>query len=353
MVALLVFFFLYSARIVDNSLDGILTQRSASEYLLYLWGTVMLPSVASFSLGLDQRASSNCDLRLSIVCAVFSVLSYLFYSEFLSLSGDTRGVRGQTESGFTISPLALGYVGASTLLLGLWGVVNLSGRLPKFLCLVAGATGMIPILLGASRGPLVGILIASTAYAVSSMSRSARNTKMALKAFLFLVSLGTAAAALVYTESAAVGRLLSMSADYDSGSTEMARTELFSEAFGKFVDHPFVGSRIELENGMYPHNIFLEALMSCGLAGTLYIAVIMRASYGAWKALADRKTGWAALLYFLFLTLNMVSGSIWGADALTILAGFFIGYSYLPRRRRRSGIGRGVIALGECGSLRT
>jgi O-antigen ligase len=325
MVALLVFFFLYSARIVDNSLDGTLTQRSASEYLFYLWGTVLLPSAAAFSLGLAQRASNQCAFRLAMVCAVFSVFSYFAYSEFLSLAGETRGVRGQAESGFTISPLALGYVGAATLLLGLWGMVNLSGRRQRIFCLAASATGIIPILLGASRGPLVGILIAASAYALSSVLRGANRLKMSLKPIVFLFLLGAAAGGLVYTESAAVSRLLAMRADYDTGSSSMSRTELYSEAYTKFTESPLFGSHIELDNGMYPHNVFLEALMSCGLFGVLYVAVLARACVAAWQWVGDRRLGWVALLYFLFLTLNMVSGSIWGADALTMTGMFLIG----------------------------
>jgi O-antigen ligase len=118
-----------------------------------------------------------------------------------------------------------------------------------------------------------------------------------------------------------------MKNDYNSGSSEMVRTELFAEAFAKFQESPLTGSHIELDNGMYPHNVFLEALMSCGIAGFMYIAIFLRASASAWVALRNRQISWVSLLFFLSLSLNTVSGSVWGADALATITMFFIGLS--------------------------
>jgi hypothetical protein len=259
--------------------------------------------------------------------ALFSVMSLLFYRGLFSLSGDSMGVRGAGRSDQTISPLALGYMGAATVLIGLWGTVNFRGSHTRAAALFAGAVGLIPIILGASRGPLVGVILAATVYVMANLGRSVNRVGKTPKALIFAIILGSAGMFLVSTESAAVSRLLSMTDDYNDGKSSMTRTGLFSEAIDKFAASPFIGSHIELDNGMYPHNVLLEAFMSCGLAGILYLAVILRAAASAWGHLRDRDTGWVALIFFLFLVLNMVSGSIWGADVFTLTAMFLIGYN--------------------------
>lgn len=335
LLVLSLFYVLYSLRIIQNDMDSLLVQRSASEYLMYLWGTTFVPSMGACALGLKGKNSSGHVLSVLASLAVFSSLSFYFYRDLLSLSGDSRGVRSQSEHALTISPLALGYLGAANVLIGLWASVNLKSRIQKLLSIICGAAGLAPILLGASRGPIVGMLIAGGAYTVASFGSGVRSRESGLRALAFLVFFGAAAVFVTVTESAAVTRLLSMGQDYQSGSSEMVRVELYAEACRKIADAPLLGSHIELENGMYPHNVFLEALMSCGIAGFLYVAVFIRATVAAWRSLVHPQIGWVAVIYFLFLTLNMVSGSIWGADALTMTGMFLIGAEKSPTSRSR------------------
>ncbi|MEN9282519.1 MAG: hypothetical protein RLZZ179_12 [Verrucomicrobiota bacterium] len=335
LLVLSLFFVLYSLRIIQNDMDSLLVQRSASEYLMYLWGTTFLPSIGACALGLKGRNSSDHVLNVLASLAVFSSLSFYFYRDLLSLSGESRGVRSQSEYALTISPLALGYLGAANVLVGLWASVNLKSKIKKIVSIICGAAGLAPILLGASRGPIVGMLIAGGAYTVASFGSGIRSRESGLRALAFLVCFGAAAVFVAATESAAITRLLSMGQDYQSGSSEMVRVELYAEAYKKFADAPILGSHIELENGMYPHNVFLEALMSCGTLGFLYIAVFFRATVAAWRLLVHPQIGWVSVIYFLFLTLNMVSGSIWGADALTMTGMFLIGAEKSPTSRPR------------------
>lgn len=322
-----IFFCAYSVRIYQNSSDGLLQQRGAAEYLQYLWGVTFIPALGAFSLGNAGRSRAQGVFIVLVPCAIFSVASYFFYKDFISLSGNGLGLRSRGRDEMTISPLALGYLGSGTVLIGLWGAINVKNNARKFLCLPMGASGLMPIIIGASRGALIGMMIAAFVYLGAILRDRQQSTSTIPKTILLLVVFGSAILVLFATENAAATRLMSISDDYEAGKSSMARTELYNEALTIFFDSPILGRQIELSSGMYPHNVFLESVMSCGLFGFIYIAVILKAGLCALKTITNREFGWISLLFILFFTFNMVSGSIWGADLLTISAMFLIGLS--------------------------
>lgn len=80
------------------------------------------------------------------------------------------------------------------------------------------------------------------------------------------------------------------------------RTPLFERGFEIFIKNPIFGGRIQYEDGMYPHNIFLELLMATGIIGTiLYVIRFLPVLKSLKIFLSDRFNAYYILAFALFL----------------------------------------------------
>lgn len=131
--------------------------------------------------------------------------------------------------------------------------------------------------------------------------------------------------------------------DIISDMSNQLRVVAFTGAWNQFLDHFLVGRYVvELQTGFYPHNIYLESLMSVGLIGSIpfvmHIVLAIRSAVGIIRD--KRSTIWAtfvALMFFREALGSFVSGGIWGATGFWIASFLVIavwhgGYPGVQRR---------------------
>jgi O-antigen ligase len=148
----------------------------------------------------------------------------------------------------------------------------------------------------------------------------------------------------------------------DSGDMSTASREYsFDSAWVQFNENVFFGRYIvDLNTGYYPHNIYLEALMSVGVFGSLplalHLALAFRASIGIIRSSRFPKAAvFTAVLYFREALANAVSGSLWGATGFWISSILTVAFWYgrpairrmnLPGEAHESGNRRPFSVLG-------
>ncbi|RWO98344.1 MAG: O-antigen ligase domain-containing protein [Mesorhizobium sp.] len=133
--------------------------------------------------------------------------------------------------------------------------------------------------------------------------------------------------------------------DANSDQSTMARSLMYTGAWRQFQEDPLFGRyAVEMQFHFYPHNIYLESLISVGLIGSLpfaaHIILALRSTVGIIRSgkfpLAAVLT---AVLFIREAIAGLASGSLWGSttfwitSALTI--SFWYGYQgFLDRSRR-------------------
>jgi O-antigen ligase len=92
------------------------------------------------------------------------------------------------------------------------------------------------------------------------------------------------------------------------------RIGLLTRALAQFEESPLLGSSVfEFENRVYPHNVFVEALMIGGVVGLVPLVLLLYESGRTalsclMRASADR---WLALLFLQYFIDVMFSGSLY------------------------------------------
>lgn len=133
--------------------------------------------------------------------------------------------------------------------------------------------------------------------------------------------------------------------DANSDQSTMARSLMYTGAWRQFQEDPLFGRyAVEMRFHFYPHNIYLESLISVGLIGSLpfaaHIILALRSTVGIVRSgkfpIAAVLT---AVIFIREAIAGLASGSLWGSStfwvtsALTI--SFWYGYQgFLDRSRR-------------------
>lgn len=240
-----------------------------------------------------------------ITCSVALLAAYTNLSVGRSWTADNEG-RLFLD---TVNPITFGEIGVTTVLAAFaWGSAR--HRVGDFmLIIVAMVLGALTILLSASRGPFVSLVICLAVLGF-------RNRR-----FLWLVPVLAGATLLLVISDLGdspvllVARLASTVQEHSE-----VRMLVQADAVGQFLDHPLLGSSIvEQGSGDYPHNLIIEAGMATGLVGlVMYIPVLAGA---AWMAVARLKSGQilVPLLAIQYMVAGQFSGSLSASVSIWVL----------------------------------
>lgn len=109
------------------------------------------------------------------------------------------------------------------------------------------------------------------------------------------------------------------------------RTPLFERSIELFKESPLIGSRILYEDGMYPHNIFLELLMATGIVGLfIYFLKFIPVAKTLKIYLTRQKNIYYILFFALFLqyfVLVFTSYNLFSVPEFVHLSALIIGIS--------------------------
>lgn len=230
------------------------------------------------------------------------------------------GGRLQLES---LNPISLGRLAACVVVLAVWFVVSNErynqSRFYWLISIILIPFGVTIVIYTGSRGPLVSLVACLVLFIAAS--RAALSIKIILVllfvAVIFLILTPFLDASLIYRA------LLRFTAAIGEGDmSTMSRLSSYQGAIEVFKDNPFWGGALEDPNtNFYPHNLFLEALMSTGIFGFAFVLCSMLSGiYASFVLLRKRsQSSWVGLLFVVFLTQANFSGSIYNSSELWVM----------------------------------
>jgi len=199
-------------------------------------------------------------------------ISWLFLVPVLFFYGSFLGEVQRSEeviyfSGVWVNPLMLSYSASFVFALLLSNRrVNSKYRIGNAHCALIFLAALAPFILGASRGSMLGLLGVFVVYSITTGG-------FAKKVISINIFLGFLVLMFAVSNFFEVGPLLRLFETFSEGNSlgENARLVRWSQGFEQFSRSPVFGDALVLHaSNNYPHNIFVEILISTGAVGMLF-----------------------------------------------------------------------------------
>ena len=334
----LFFFGIYSIRLLyDIFIEDVQVLLYSSSYVLsYYFGATLLPIIAII-LGykyLNVHKLSIFVFWTIVIANIFIIYYLLVLSDFGDLEKQlamrahikTEGVK----IGTLINPITIGYYGAALALfcINAFLIDLFSSRIIKLLLFPLLILGLTILLLGASRGPLLGFILVLVISLIAKFIMSKEKTIALGKFSLFLIlgySLfyGAISQLTKKYDIFLLYRVEKFFTDRDMGRKEV-RDYSFESAWNDFLSSPIIGNQfVGTFDNFYPHNIFLEVLMATGvLGGIFFLLFFYRFSVNSFSLITQRRfTSYTPFVFTCLICffLSATSGSIFGSPEIWIL----------------------------------
>ncbi|WP_150452384.1 O-antigen ligase family protein [Arenibacter lacus] len=291
-----VFWGLYTIKVLytQNLSIGQSLSKDWFEFIFFGLTYVIIPFFTFLSL--DLKTYKNTILNGMIFSGfLMGIVSTYIYGDLL-ISGVGRISLITYETGESVlSPLALSYAGALTIVLCLSKLIfSKDIKRNEFVYLtITIVFSFVMFLLGSSRGSVIALLLTIPLFLYYSP----------LKQKVKFMGLSTLSIPIIYWAIEASGstifeRISNTKEDQGSG-----RDYLWRKALAHFIENPIFGGKVEI-GGIYPHNLIIEILMSTGIVGCfLILSVITKGfSLGFLQSKMDNSN--------LFIILIMIQGFV-------------------------------------------
>jgi O-antigen ligase len=305
----------------------------ATEYAVFFYGVTVLPAIPLLVPATAEALRRiHVPLTFAMLLAVVLGTVTTFYDEtVIDLT-----VRAQAT---TLNAISYASIGAILIML----VVALpaghrGGRLITTVRILGMVIGAAALVISASKGPLLALLIALIA---RTWIRSKDRVRLLGRAGLLVLALWFLPTVLpdVLGSSSDLALLQRLSEAKEDSSTQ-ERTYILEQSWILFKANPILGAAIaEPTMQSYPHNVVVEALMVGGLGLGLVMAALWSSSL--WCALrllrAEPSLALIGMVGLFHLTMLLISGSMYlGPDTWPSIVLLHAYAHSLPRRRRRS-----------------
>jgi O-antigen ligase len=286
--ALLVFWIIYSSRIIYDMNQGIRLSTYDSTYIYgFTFGNCLIPLIA-IVLWAKEINLGNVSIMIYTILLLtnISILSTIIYdnggfnmSLFLSRAQVNSDTLSKNDDNVILNPILIGYHGALLMLTSLYHTSLKIGK-KKILYYFTGFLGLLNLMLGASRGPFINSVLVLLLFGFYSF-RQHKFSMLYLGVRLLIII------ALLFVLYIYLSRYINiqdvqmfdrMFSFYESrqNNIQEERDLYFEDAFGLFLDNPLIGSQFVMTKTVgntYPHNIFIELLMSTGLIGAIFFSI--------------------------------------------------------------------------------
>ncbi|MGM0582454.1 MAG: O-antigen ligase family protein [Bacteroidota bacterium] len=216
------------------------------------------------------------------------------------------------DEGALVNPFLLSYSSALLIVLTIYG--KLTDIIKNNFVLICCVLVAVPAFaIGASRGPIIAILLSLFLYYIYSENI----IKGWLKSIsIFIVALFLVNLVSIYFQTALFDRFSSLLGIFDSTSgSEFKRIRLWADSFLQFSENPILGNNFEnIEFRDYPHNIIIESLISVGLIGTLPLVVLIMSGFSRLSKILrgfSTNSKWIVGLFVVGFVHAMFSGTIY------------------------------------------
>lgn len=331
-----IFLFLYGIRLIyDVRVEGIVPPFATPAYvLLYFFALTLLPALAiGFAFKPSDVPILHRWLFWTLVLVNASLIFYVFTSGYGAGGAALQGrfeVLGEEESTTVINPIVVSLMGAalSLFVLGRLAVVGRISFPVQMVHLGFFGLGVLNLLMGGSRGPVVGFAV-GVLVVTASVIYAARSRRLQLhvqpRLFVYLAAMFTGLVVLATRDGVSFTVFDRFRSMFEPGGRVLEERDfVYAAAWQDFLNSPILGHSYLTMGGLaLPHNVPLEALASLGVIGGVGAAFcIWLTLRGTWNGALVRygPFGYSlALLAACFLMLTMTSGSISQSPELWVI----------------------------------
>lgn len=327
--ALLFLFVLFNAFIMCRlivdfaTLTDLDVERYFTQYILF----TLAPVFFTFYIGFDRKLSHNFKLKLLFFSSVSLVGNY--YLAFNSQGEHIYGMRFGTER---LNPISLSYSIVVCYLICTSFFIE-----KKVFLILLFIVSLFLVFPTGSRGGMFSLCVVFLIQLYYE-SNVKFNFFLILTSSLFSVfivlSLAKNYILVNLPEFEFVLQRIGLTDGDRSSDLTSGRAVLWSDSFEQFASNPIFGDAIvERNSNYYPHNIFLESLMSIGVAGTIFLLFFLFLTFYTSKGFyKDKFTRFFFLYFLVFLINSNFSGSIVGSYELYCSSIILISYICFLKR---------------------
>ncbi|WP_426479698.1 O-antigen ligase family protein [Chryseobacterium sp. CBSDS_008] len=223
-----------------------------------------------------------------------------------------------------------GHIGASLFIISLFLLLFCKKDYTSYFLFFCLFLGLFNVIQSMARSPLVAISVCS--FYMVLLKGNKKYMLYAVTSVLLFIGL------IILHEQYGNGQITSFNRMYKwiaHGDTS-SREPLYSKAVEIFNSNRFLGGRILFEDGVHPHNIFLELLMATGVLGLIiyflkFLPVVQNASI-FWNI--KKSNIYYKLIFALFLqyfTLVQTSCNLFNIPEFLYFSSMIIGISYTAK----------------------
>lgn len=328
---MLAFWTVYMVRMVyDYRVAMVEGPMGMDEYAAYTIGTGIIPMFTMLWIGDERR------LRFVPHFVVGVGLATCILAAWAGVSYYEADMSGRLVANERLNPITLGHSAAVTVFGLLWLMLfrrrekrgpsstgdsrqaNLKleavqGAMPQYWRLPVGimavSLSLYVLILAASRSPTIGLVFGLLLFGLRLRTRMVYVALIAALAAVAFYQMGFLDR--LAELNIATSRLLTLG--NEQGDFEGGRGDMYFAAWQMFTSSPAFGESLFVFGFAYPHNLFLEALMSTGVLGGLLLgAMMVRGALGVYRASVRGNVGFFLLLLFAQAFIGtMTSGSIY------------------------------------------
>jgi O-antigen ligase len=286
-ISLVAFFFIYLLRLIwDLLVLSVYTDHTKYEIFYFYIGNILFPAIAvlmTFRF-CDKRQIVKYSFYVLLVDNILMTIVYFFQNKWNfspEILIQRAAIIGSSDDIFIINPISFGIYGGYLFLTSNSLILFLKELVPKPVIITGLIFGFVNLILSTSRGPflftLIGLIVLIFLFLYFSKKTLGLWRKVFISLFITFITLSIFISSINQNglEIGIIQRALNLKENIQSGEKE-ERNELFAEGFNMFLESPLLGKKVVLDStASYPHNVFIEILMSTGLMGfCLYIITL-------------------------------------------------------------------------------
>lgn len=318
-----VFFAFYAYRLAENMLylDMVVPPGNAVVLLTFCVASVL----PAYVLARSERGVRDEDMAILLsLLALLFVIGMAFNWDALTASSDRRMALEK------VNPISLAYVASSIMLFYL--IAFGRSKKARIEALLIVPILLVIMALARSRGMMISTGFTLVVYVIAL--RGTRRIRAVLLVAAAVLAIG------FWADPTYVGSVVEALSrmDVHTDMSTASRAMSFQGAWDQFLENPLLGRyAVELGSNYYPHNIYLESLMSVGLVGTVPFAIhLALASRAAWGLLREREASLSRVFIALLFIRDAVgagaSGALWGVPGFWISSVLVIAMWYGRRQ---------------------
>jgi len=321
----LIFWFLYIFRIVyDIGIANIYLSNRLTPlgYIFYAVGVTFVPALAASQVSVKSIIKSrNIIFLLLFISIAWGGINNFNISNFLSFNS-TR-----FQANDFLQTIYYGHYSVSLILLAI-SILFSKNKKYSFICYVSIILATFSIGLAGSRSPVFSLFICLILFFTLRKS----NLFLKILSFsMFIVFVIYQGANLVETsKSYGFETLVNRTEKTLDDGDLSARNILIKDGLEMFYSNPVLGDAFLLQEGLgkgyYPHNFFIDTLISGGVVLTiLFIMLLRKGVLLSLRIIRSSNLTWLGLLFIQYLALGMASGALWSSKIFWVIFGLIIG----------------------------